>query len=302
MPNSSLLEQVNRNIANLQDQVDGEVSTGFTQGLQHPISYLKATGQRITREQGTLATPTPAPTRRASIWASRGDTLLSLHVAGDTRYPHITSPCQSLPQPSTQRTARVLLTYPNPLSTKEGDTWVLERSRQAVNGRQYEAGTILYATQPSSAFVQAHWVDKLKYASTTELRDSEARQAGVGSYANSKAQLAETKAKAHADGKVTAEKQARITAVQQAVDHSQGTRRSTRSTAENTAGSLCRRQSHEAEKRAIEVAKAQAKLAETTAKAHADGKGNRSRAESYRRSQPASTTTQSQKLRKWTTA
>lgn len=211
-------------------------------GAPTPISYLKATGQRITKRTRHIG-DTYTSTDKTGVnmgkswrytthftWQEIHDTLIS----------------QALPYHSPAHSGQQeYYFYPSPLSTKRATRGYWKASKQLTAGNTKLVPYYTPLSQAPHSCKLIGWINS-KLAVLPELRDSEAKSKQAWeSYANSKgAPSAETKAKAHADGKVTAEEAGTYNSSTAGSRYSQGTRRSTRSTAENTNGSLCRQRSH----------------------------------------------------------
>ena len=267
---TDLINKANQRLDNLQEQADGEVSNWFYPGA-------------------------PAPNKAPeNEWTTNGlkarhigDTYTSTDESGEFmgkswRYTtefkwqeiHDTLVSQALAQASKAQTTadgKSTTFLVKPTKYEEGDTWVMESS-QVVNGISYEAGTMLFAKQGSSAFVESHWVDKVRYIGATQLKESEeASKRAWEAYANAQAEAERVKAEAHADGIVTAEEQARINATNKALETAKAYAEAQDKLLEERQKAYADGVLTEAEKRAIDVAEKQAKLAETNAKAYSDG-------------------------------
>lgn len=267
---TDLINKANQRLDNLQEQADGEVSNWF---------YPSA----------------PAPDKAPeNEWTTNGlkarhigDTYTSTDESGEFmgkswRYTtefkwqeiHDTLVSQALAQASKAQTTadgKSTTFLVKPTKYDEGDTWVMESS-QVLNGISYEAGTMLFAKQGSSAFVESHWVDKVRYIGATQLKESEeASKRAWEAYANAQAEAERVKAEAHADGIVTKEEQARINATNKALETAKAYAEAQDALLEQRQKAYADGVLTEAEKRAIDVAEKNAKLAETNAKAYSDG-------------------------------
>lgn len=267
---TDLINKANQRLDNLQEQADGEVSNWFYPGA-------------------------PAPDRAPeNEWTTNGikarhigDTYTSTDESGQFmgkswRYTtefkwqeiHDTLVSQALAQASKAQTTadgKSTTFLVKPTKYEEGDTWVLESS-QALNGISYEAGTMLFAKQGSSAFIESHWVDKVRYIGATQLKESEeASKRAWEAYANAQAEAERVKAEAHADGIVTKEEQARINATNKALETAKAYAEAQDKLLEERQKAYADGVLTEAERRAINVAEKKAKLAETNANAYADG-------------------------------
>lgn len=267
---TDLINKANQRLDNLQEQADGEVSNWFYPGAP---------------------TPDKAPENE---WTTNGlkarhigDTYTSTDESGEFmgkswRYTtefkwqeiHDTLVSQALAQASKAQTTadgKSTTFLVKPTKYEEGDTWVLESS-QALNGISYEVGTMLFAKQGSSAFIESHWVDKVRYIGASQLKESEkASKRAWEAYANAQAEAERVKAEAHADGIVTAEEQARINATNKALQSAKAYAEAQDKLLEARQKAYADGVLTEAERRAVDVAEKEAKLAETNAKAYSDG-------------------------------
>ena len=267
---TDLINKANQRLDNLQEQADGEVSNWFYPGAPAPD---KAPENEWTTN-GLKA-------------RHIGDTYTSTDESGEFmgkswRYTtefkwqeiHDTLVSQALAQASKAQTTadgKSTTFLVKPTKYEEGDTWVLESS-QVVNGISYEAGTMLFAKQGSSAFVESHWVDKVRYIGATQLKESEeASKRAWEAYANAQAEAERVKAEAHADGIVTKEEQARINATNKALETAKAYAEAQDKLLEARQKAYADGVLTEAERRAVDVAEKEAKLAETNAKAYSDG-------------------------------
>lgn len=267
---TDLINKANQRLDNLQEQADGEVSNWFYPGAPAPD---KAPENEWTTN-GLKA-------------RHIGDTYTSTDESGEFmgkswRYTtefkwqeiHDTLVSQALAQASKAQTTadgKSTTFLVKPTKYEEGDTWVLESS-QVLNGVSYEAGTMLFAKQGSSAFIESHWVDKVRYIGATQLKESEkASKRAWEAYANAQAEAERVKAEAHADGIVTAEEQARIQATNKALESAKAYAEAQDALLEQRQKAYADGVLTEAEKRAIDVAEKRAKLAEENANAYADG-------------------------------
>lgn len=267
---TDLINKANQRLDNLQEQADGEVSNWFYPGAPAPdkapekewtTNGLKARhiGDTYTStdESGQFMGKSWRYTTEFK-WQEIHDTLVS----------------QALAQASKAQTTadgKSTTFLVKPTKYEDGDTWVLESS-QVLNGISYEAGTMLFAKQGSSAFVESHWVDKVRYIGATQLKESEeASKRAWEAYANAQAEAERVKAEAHADGIVTAEEQARIQATNKALETAKAYAEAQDKLLEERQKAYADGVLTEAEKRAIDVAEKEAKLAETNAKAYSDG-------------------------------
>lgn len=267
---TDLINKANQRLDNLQEQADGEVSNWFYPGE-------------------------PAPDRAPeNEWTTNGlkarhigDTYTSTDESGEYmgkswRYTtefkwqeiHDTLVSQALAQASKAQTTadgKSTTFLVRPTKYEEGDTWVLESS-QVLNGVSYEVGTMLFAKQGSGAFVESHWVDKVRYIGATQLKESEeASKRAWEAYANAQAEAERVKAEAHADGIVTAEEQARIQATNKALETAKAYAEAQDKLLDERQKAYADGVLTEAERRAVDVAEKKAKLAETNAKAYSDG-------------------------------
>ena len=267
---TDLINKANQRLDNLQEQADGEVSNWFYPGAPAPD---KAPENEWTTN-GLKA-------------RHIGDTYTSTDESGEFmgkswRYTtefkwqeiHDTLVSQALAQASKAQTTadgKSTTFLVKPTKYEEGDTWVLESS-QVLNGISYEAGTMLFAKQGSSAFVESHWVDKVRYIGATQLKESEeASKRAWEAYANAQAEAERVKAEAHADGIVTKEEQARIDATNKALETAKAYAEAQDKLLEERQKAYADGVLTEAERRAVDVAEKEAKLAETNAKAYSDG-------------------------------
>ncbi|WP_308005986.1 hypothetical protein, partial [uncultured Porphyromonas sp.] len=267
---TDLINKANQRLDNLQEQADGEVSNWFYPGAPAPD---KAPENEWTTN-GLKA-------------RHIGDTYTSTDESGEFmgkswRYTtefkwqeiHDTLVSQALAQASKAQTTadgKSTTFLVKPTKYEEGDTWVLESS-QVLNGISYEAGTMLFAKQGSSAFVESHWVDKVRYIGATQLKESEeASKRAWEAYANAQAEAERVKAEAHADGIVTKEEQARINATNKALETAKAYAEAQDALLEQRQKAYADGVLTEAERRAINVAEKRAELAETNAKAYSDG-------------------------------
>ncbi|MDN4753165.1 hypothetical protein QYZ87_01250 [Porphyromonadaceae bacterium W3.11] len=267
---TELINKVNLTLDNLQEQVDGEVSNWFYPGSPSTTKLPESewiTDAIRTRHIGDTYTSTDTSGQYMGkswryttnfTWVEIADTLISQALAMASKAKTVAD----------GKSTTFLV---KPTKYEEGDTWVMESS-QVVNGISYEAGTMLFAKQGSSVFIESHWVDKVRYIGATQLRESEAAsKAAWEAYANAQAKLAEEQAIANADGKITAEEQARIDAVKKAVETAKAYALAQDELLKKQQEAYADGVLTEAEKRAIAVAQAKANLAETNAKAYADG-------------------------------
>lgn len=267
---TDLINKANQRLDNLQEQADGEVSNWFYPGAPTPdkapenewtTNGLKARHigdtYTCTDESGQFMGKSWRYTTEFK-WQEIHDTLVS----------------QALAQASKAQTTadgKSTTFLVKPTKYEEGDTWVLESS-QALNGISYEAGTMLFAKQGSSAFIESHWVDKVRYIGASQLKESEkASKRAWEAYANAQAEAERIKAEAHADGIVTAEEQARINATNKALETAKAYAEAQDKLLEARQKAYADGVLTEAEMRAINVAEKKAKLAETNAKAYSDG-------------------------------
>ena len=267
---TDLINKANQRLDNLQEQADGEVSNWFYPGAPAPDKA-----------------PEDEWTTNGLKARHIGDTYTSTDESGEYmgkswRYTtefkwqeiHDTLVSQALAQASKAQTTadgKSTTFLVKPTKYEEGDTWVMESS-QVLNGISYEAGTMLFAKQGSSAFVESHWVDKVRYIGATQLKESEkASKRAWEAYANAQAEAERVKAEAHADGIVTAEEQARINATNKALESAKAYAEAQDKLLEERQKAYADGVLTEAEKRAINVAEKNAKLAETNAKAYSDG-------------------------------
>ncbi|MDY3884097.1 hypothetical protein [Porphyromonas somerae] len=267
---TDLINKANQRLDNLQEQADGEVSNWFYPGAPAPDKAPEnewTTNGLKARHIGDTYTSTDESGRYMGKswryttefkWQEIHDTLVS----------------QALAQASKAQTTadgKSTTFLVKPTKYEEGDTWVMESS-QVVNGISYEAGTMLFAKQGSNAFIESHWVDKVRYIGATQLKESEeASKRAWEAYANAQAEAERVKAEAHADGIVTAEEQARIQATNKALETAKAYAKAQDKLLEESQKAYADGVLTEAEKRAIEVAEKEAKLAETNANAYADG-------------------------------
>lgn len=267
---TDLINKANQRLDNLQEQADGEVSNWFYPGAPAPNKAPEnewTTNGLKARHIGDTYTSTDESGRYMGKswryttefkWQEIHDTLVS----------------QALAQASKAQTTadgKSTTFLVKPTKYEEGDTWVMESS-QVVNGISYEAGTMLFAKQGSSAFVESHWVDKVRYIGATQLKESEeASKRAWKAYANAQAEAERVKAEAHADGIVTAEEQARINATNKALETAKAYAEAQDKLLEQRQKAYADGVLTEAERRAINVAEKEAKLAETNAKAYSDG-------------------------------
>lgn len=271
---TDLLNKANATIGDIQKQVDGEVSNWFYTGApgatKLPESEWKDNATKLKHVGDTYTSTDKEGQYRGKSW--RYTTQFTWQEIHDTL---VSQALEMASRAQTTADGKSTTYLVKPTKYEEGDCWVLE-SAQTVNGIAYEKGTVLYATQNSSAFVQAHWVDKLKYISKSEseknIKASEAKSKQAWeAYAKSQAEAERVKAEAYADGKIDEEEQARIDATAAAL-------RTAKEYAEAQDALLKAQQEayadgkvSEAERNAIDVASRRAELAEANAKAYADG-------------------------------
>lgn len=271
---TDLLHKANQKLGALEKQVDKEVSNWFYPGAPSatklPESEWTTNALKANHINDTYTSIDKSGRYQGKSW--RYTTEYKWQEIHDTQISQALSMAAKAQTTADGKSTTYLA---KPTKYEEGDTWVLE-STQVVNGTRYEKGTYLFATQSSSVFVQAHWVDKLKYISKSEteskIKASEsASKLAWERYARAQAEAERVKAEAHADGKVTAEEQARIDAVQKALqaarEHAEAQDKLLKAQQEAYADGKVTA----AERNAIAVSQARAKLAEENAKAYADG-------------------------------
>lgn len=267
---TDLINKANQRLDNLQEQADGEVSNWFYPGApapnKAPENEWTTNGLKARHIGDTYTSTDESGQFMGKSW--RYTTEFKWQEIHDTLVSQALAQASKAQTTADGKSTTFLV---KPTKYEEGDTWVMESS-QVLNGISYEAGTMLFAKQGSSAFVESHWVDKVRYIGATQLKESEkASKRAWEAYANAQAEAERVKAEAHADGIVTAEEQARIDATKKALE-------TAKAYAEAQDKLLAERQKayadgvvSEAEKRAIDVAEKRAKLAETNAKAYSDG-------------------------------
>ena len=267
---TDLINKANQRLDNLQEQADGEVSNWFYPGApaqdKAPENEWTTNGLKARHIGDTYTSTDESGEYMGKSW----------RYTTDFKWQeiHDTLVSQALAQASKAQTTadgKSTTFLVKPTKYEEGDTWVMESS-QVLNGISYEAGTMLFAKQGSSAFVESHWVDKVRYIGATQLKESEeASKRSWEAYANAQAEAERVKAEAHADGIVTAEEQARIEATNKALETAKAYAEAQDKLLEERQKAYADGVLTEAEKRAIDVAEKEAKLAETNANAYADG-------------------------------
>lgn len=271
---TDLLNKANQKLGALEKQVDKEVSNWFYAGAPSanklPESEWTTNAIKANHINDTYTSIDKSGRYQGKSW--RYTTEFKWQEIHDTQ---ISQALAMAAKAQTTADGKSTTYLSKPTKYEEGDTWVLE-STQTVNGTRYEKGTYLFATQSSSVFVQAHWVDKLKYISKSEteskIRASEsASKLAWEAYAKAQAEAERVKAEAHADGKVTAEEQARIDAVNKALQAAKAYAEAQDKLLKTQQEAYADGKVTAAERNAIAVSQARAKLAEENAKAYADG-------------------------------
>lgn len=268
---TALITEANKRLSNLQEQVDGEVSNWFYPGAPAPNKLPESEWQGNTAKARHIGdTYTSTDTSGEYMGKSwRYTTHYTWQPIHDTLVSQALAQAQKAQSTADGKSTTYLV---KPTKYEEGDTWVLESS-QALNGISYEAGTMLFAKQGSSAFIESHWVDKVRYIGATQLKESEeASKRAWEAYANEQAEAERVKAEAHADGIVTAEEKARIDAVNKALRTAKEYAEAQDKLLKTQQEAYADGKVTAAERNAIAVAQARANLAEENAKAYADGK------------------------------
>ncbi len=267
---TDLINKANQRLDNLQEQADGEVSNWFYPGApapdRAPENEWTTNGLKARHIGDTYTSTDESGEFMGKSW--RYTTEFKWQEIHDTLVSQALAKASKAQTTADGKSTTFLV---RPTKYEEGDTWVMESS-QVVNGISYEAGTMLFAKQGSSAFVESHWVDKVRYIGATQLKKSEeASKRAWEAYANAQAEAERVKAEAHADGIVTKEEQARIDATNKALETAKAYAEAQDKLLEERQKAYADGVLTEAEKRAIEVAEKEAKLAETNAKAYSDG-------------------------------
>lgn len=267
---TDLINKANQRLDNLQEQADGEVSNWFYPGApapdKAPENEWTTNGLKARHIGDTYTSTDEGGEYMGKSW--RYTTEFKWQEIHDTLVSQALAKASKAQTTADGKSTTFLV---KPTKYEEGDTWVMESS-QVLNGISYEAGTMLFAKQGSSAFVESHWVDKVRYIGATQLKESEeASKRAWEAYANAQAEAERVKAEAHADGIVTKEEQARINATNKALESAKAYAEAQDKLLEERQKAYADGVLTEAEKRAIDVAEKQAKLAETNAKAYSDG-------------------------------
>ena len=267
---TDLINKANQRLDNLQEQADGEVSNWFYPGApapdKAPENEWTTNGLKARHIGDTYTSTDESGQFMGKSW--RYTTEFKWQEIHDTLVSQALAQASKAQTTADGKSTTFLV---KPTKYEEGDTWVLETS-QALNGISYEAGTMLFAKQGSSAFVESHWVDKVRYIGASQLKESEkASKRAWEAYANAQAEAERVKAEAHADGIVTAEEQARINATNKALQSAKAYAEAQDKLLEERQKAYADGVLTEAERRAVDVAEKKAKLAETNANAYADG-------------------------------
>lgn len=267
---TDLINKANQRLDNLQEQADGEVSNWFYPGApapdKAPENEWTTNGLKARHIGDTYTSTDESGQFMGKSW--RYTTEFKWQEIHDTLVSQALAQASKAQTTADGKSTTFLV---KPTKYEEGDTWVLESS-QALNGISYEAGTMLFAKQGSSAFVESHWVDKVRYIGASQLKESEkASKRAWEAYAIAQAEAERVKAEAHADGIVTAEEQARITATNKALETAKAYAEAQDKLLEERQKAYADGVLTEAERRAINVAEKEAKLAEENAKAYSDG-------------------------------
>lgn len=267
---TDLINKANQRLDNLQEQADGEVSNWFYPGEpaqdKAPENEWTTNGLKARHIGDTYTSTDESGQFMGKSW--RYTTEFKWKEIHDTLVSQALAQASKAQTTADGKSTTFLV---KPTKYEEGDTWVLESS-QVLNGISYEAGTMLFAKQGSSAFIESHWVDKVRYIGASQLKESEkASKRAWEAYANAQAEAERIKAEAHADGIVTAEEQARINATNKALETAKAYAEAQDKLLEERQKAYADGVLTEAEKRAINVAEKEAKLAETNANAYADG-------------------------------
>lgn len=267
---TDLINKANQRLDNLQEQADGEVSNWFYPGApatdKAPENEWTTNGLKARHIGDTYTSTDESGEFMGKSW--RYTTEFKWQEIHDTLVSQALAQASKAQTTADGKSTTFLV---KPTKYEEGDTWVLESS-QALNGIAYEAGTMLFAKQGSSAFIESHWVDKVRYIGATQLKESEeASKRAWEAYANAQAEAERVKAEAHADGIVTVEEQARINATNKALESAKAYAEAQDKLLEERQKAYADGVLTEAEKRAIDVAEKNAKLAEENANAYADG-------------------------------
>lgn len=267
---TDLINKANQRLDNLQEQADGEVSNWFYPGApapdRAPENEWTTNGLKARHIGDTYTSTDESGEFMGKSW--RYTTEFKWQEIHDTLVSQALAKASKAQTTADGKSTTFLV---RPTKYEEGDTWVMESS-QVLNGISYEVGTMLFAKQGSSAFVESHWVDKVRYIGATQLKESEeASKRAWEAYANAQAEAERVKAEAHADGIVTAEEQARIEATNKALETAKAYAEAQDKLLEERQKAYADGVLTEAERRAINVAEKKAKLAETNAKAYSDG-------------------------------
>lgn len=267
---TDLINKANQRLDNLQEQADGEVSNWFYPGApatdRAPENEWTTNGLKARHIGDTYTSTDESGQFMGKSW--RYTTEFKWQEIHDTLVSQALAQASKAQTTADGKSTTFLV---KPTKYEEGDTWVMESS-QVLNGISYEAGTMLFAKQGSSAFVESHWVDKVRYIGATQLKESEeASKRAWEAYANAQAEAERVKAEAHADGIVTAEEQARIEATNKALETAKAYAEAQDKLLETRQKAYADGVLTEAERRAVDVAEKEAKLAETNAKAYSDG-------------------------------
>ena len=267
---TDLINKANQRLDNLQEQADGEVSNWFYPGApaqdKAPENEWTTNGLKARHIGDTYTSTDESGQFMGKSW--RYTTEFKWQEIHDTLVSQALAQASKAQTTADGKSTTFLV---KPTKYEEGDTWVMESS-QVLNGISYEAGTMLFAKQGSSAFVESHWVDKVRYIGATQLKESEeASKRAWEAYANAQAEAERVKAEAHADGIVTKEEQARIEATNKALESAKAYAEAQDALLEQRQKAYADGVLTEAEKRAIDVAEKNAKLAEANAKAYSDG-------------------------------
>lgn len=267
---TDLINKANQRLDNLQEQADGEVSNWFYPGApaqdKAPENEWTTNGLKARHIGDTYTSTDESGRYMGKSW--RYTTEFKWQEIHDTLVSQALAQASKAQTTADGKSTTFLV---KPTKYEEGDTWVMESS-QVLNGISYEAGTMLFAKQGSSAFVESHWVDKVRYIGATQLKESEeASKRAWEAYANAQAEAERVKAEAHADGIVTKEEQTRINATNKALETAKAYAEAQDKLLETRQKAYADGVLTEAERRAVDVAEKKAKLAETNAKAYSDG-------------------------------
>ncbi len=184
----SALEGLFNGVNNLQQQVDGEKTAWFLEGMPTPnnkpasdwtTEELKQrhegdTYTDITEYIDNITTPTAGQSWRwcnCSYTTDDGIDIYGWHwhkIADSDAVKALAEASKAQATADGKSTTFVV----QPSNYSKGDLWILA-SGTTVNNISYKAGTILTANQASATFVASHWSEKVKYTDDTAINNLE---------------------------------------------------------------------------------------------------------------------------------